>query len=92
MAQMTPEGWLVHEIIPTGREKRGGIVITVRDSLKEYCIFHHLLSVSFDGALLKIKRKYSVLQIVFLYQPPSSRQTKCNTQTFITELSDHLEQ
>ena len=23
MAQMTPEGWLVHEIIPTGREKRG---------------------------------------------------------------------
>ena len=47
---------------------------------------------SFEGASLKIKCKDIVLQIVCLYRPPPSRQTKCNTQTFITEFSYLLEQ
>lgn len=64
----------------------------MRNSLKEYCTFHRLPSVSFEGVSLKIKCKDIVLQIVCLYRPPSSRQTKCNAQTFITEFSDLLEQ
>ena len=64
----------------------------MRNSLKEYCTFHCLPSVSFEGVSLKIKCKDIVLQIVCLYRPPPSRQTKCNAQTFITEFSDLLEQ
>ena len=64
----------------------------MRNSLKEYCTFHRLPSVSFEGVSLKIKCKDIVLKIVCLYRPPPSRQTKCNAQTFITEFSDLLEQ
>ena len=60
-------------------------------SLKEYCTFHSLPTVSFEGLSLKIKINV-ILQIVCLYRPPSSQQTKCNVQTFKTEFSDLLEQ
>ena len=64
----------------------------MRNSLKEHCTFHRLSSVSFEGVSLKIKYKDIVLQIVCLYGPPPSRQTKCNAQTFINEFSDLLAQ
>ena len=47
---------------------------------------------SFEGVSLKITCKDIVLQIVCLYRPPPSRQTKFNAQAFITEFSDLLEQ
>jgi len=64
----------------------------MRNSLKEYCTFHCLPSVSFEGVSLEIKFKDIVLQIICLDRPPPSWQTKCSAQTFITEFSDLLEQ
>ena len=91
VAQMTPEGYFTKSFPREGR-RGGGIAVTMRNSLKEYCTFHRLPSVSFEGVSLKIKCKDIVLQIVCLYRPPPSRQTECNAQTFITEFSDLLEQ
>ena len=91
LAQITPEGYFTKSF-PREGKRGGGIAVTMRNSLKEYCTFHRLPSVSFEGVSLKIKCKDIVLKIVCLYRPPPSRHTKCNAQTFITEFSNLLEQ
>ena len=52
VAQMTPEVISRHHSHGKGR---GGIAVTMKNSLKEYCTFHSLPSVSFEGLSLKIK-------------------------------------
>ena len=65
VAQMTPEGYFTKSF-PREGKRGGGIAVTVRNSLKEYCAFHRLPSVYFEGVSLKIKCKDIVLQIVCL--------------------------
>ena len=86
VAQMKPEGYFTKSI-PREGKRGGGIAVTMRNSLKEYCTFHRLPSVSFEGVSLKIKCKDIVPQIVCLYRPPPSRQSKCNAQIFYKSTS-----